>query len=367
MKYTFAKIILLIALAVIAIKTVTNLNHYLKPFDYSLYADRYQRSQYVLNRHATNIISDEDLYSYAGYYYITGGEVSRVNFENPPLGKYLIGVSILMFNNQQVIYLLYGLLFLLFTYKFGMLIFKNPTIAAFGVLWTTIDPYFTRLMSYPMLDLPMALFFSIGFYYFLIGKRPKDYFLTSLFFGLSFATKFFPALVLIVLFLLLYQWVFRRKFFMIFLVSLVLIPVIYCLSCLELILRAGPIGFVEFQWWMLKWRTANPIVLGNALESIFLGRYRTWWDLAPKYNYYSSDWTVLIPLQISIALYSVLLFRKNRAFMISYMTFVMFFIYMNVLTEGSIKYLITIYVFLALFTAATVYRVLLQLTRRKSV
>ncbi|MEK7165508.1 MAG: glycosyltransferase family 39 protein [Patescibacteria group bacterium] len=261
--------ILIAAALIIFFKILTNLSLYTDSYDYALYTDRYERSQYVLNIRATNIISDDDLYSYAGYYYITGGEVSRVNFENPPLGKYLIGISILLFNNQRVIYIFYTLLFLLLIYKMGLLIFKNPVIASMGVFWAVIDPYFTRQMFYPMLDLPMAIFFIIGLYKFIIGRQSKNYLISSLFFGLSMATKFFPALVLILLFLMFYQWVFRRNQFSVFLLSLSLVPIVYSVSYFELFRRVSLVGFLEFQWWMLKWRTANPVVIGNALESIF--------------------------------------------------------------------------------------------------
>src|SRR3989338_6716182 len=101
---------------------------YIKPYDFDYYADQYLHSQYVEGEGSKYIISDYDLYSFAGHYYFTGGEVSRVNFENPPLGKYMLGLSIYLFNNQAVIYIAYAVLYLIVTYLFGQLLFKNQPV-----------------------------------------------------------------------------------------------------------------------------------------------------------------------------------------------------------------------------------------------
>lgn len=68
-------------------------------------------------------IGDDGLYAFAGYYYLfQGGDVSAVNFEHPPLGKYLIGVSIFLFGNENVINIIYFALILIITYKIGQLV-----------------------------------------------------------------------------------------------------------------------------------------------------------------------------------------------------------------------------------------------------
>ena len=70
---------------------IQNKNFFLRPFDPVYLSDLYSKSQYVLGQKSKGGIGDDGLYAFAGYYYLfQRGDVSSVNFEHPPLGKYLI-------------------------------------------------------------------------------------------------------------------------------------------------------------------------------------------------------------------------------------------------------------------------------------
>src|SRR6185369_2316729 len=69
---------------------------------------RYLDSQYA-NKHPIWIV-DEVGFAYAGGALITGENPILVIPDAPPLGKYLIGLSAVIFNNEHVIVAIFGVL-----------------------------------------------------------------------------------------------------------------------------------------------------------------------------------------------------------------------------------------------------------------
>lgn len=334
------------------------LNRFTKPYNYSYYADQYLHSQYVEGTGSKYIISDYDLYSFAGHYYFTGGEVSRVNFENPPLGKYLLGLSIYLFNNQVIIYIVYAVLYLFITYKFGLLIFRRREIAMFALIFLELDPYFLHAVSMPLLDFPMAAFFLTGLYLFFKAKSWKSYAISAVFFGLSIATKFFPFFAILMLCMFWYQWRYRREHLRLWLITVPIIFLVYTAAFSEFFLlqHKNLIEFLYYQWWVIRWRMGNPIEIGNILRGILLGKSKVWWTLNGGYVNWTEEWSIMMPLTTISAFISILILRKNHYFSIFYTYMTLFLTYAIFVTEGGLKYLAPIYPFFTLFTAAAFFR-----------
>ncbi len=59
---------------------------------------------------------DSEIYSLAGWSYVQGQSPERLNFEHPPLAKYLIGISETVFGSEMVFSLVFGALTLLAVY-----------------------------------------------------------------------------------------------------------------------------------------------------------------------------------------------------------------------------------------------------------
>jgi hypothetical protein len=255
-----------------------------------------------------------------------------------------------------VIYLLYGTLFLYMTYKFANLIFKNQLVGILSMLVLVWDPYFHQAISFPLLDFPMAIFFLIGLYLFIISKKWWQYSSSSLFFGLALSTKFFPSLILIITYLVIYQYLMRKKQFKIFILNLPLIPIIYTISYLEFLLRNSLLEFVKYQWWVTRWRMGNPIVFGNGLLTMFLGKFRPWWQTTEKLHSYTAEWSIFIPIISGLALISVFWFWKNKLYKLIYGLVILTIIYINLATEGGLKYLTYIYPFLVIFAVSLIMK-----------
>lgn len=363
-KKSLSKILLIATLFVFGFHIYQNRSLYLTKYNYAYYSDRYLNSQYVKSQAATYIIDDYDLYAFSGYYYISGGEVARVNFENPPFAKYLIGLSIVLFKNQLVVYLFYGLAYLWITYQLGKTIFKDDLIAALSSLLLTLDPYFNRSITAPLLDFPAGLFFLIGLYFFLKAKNWRMHALSAVSFGLLIASKFFPYFFFIIIYLGLYQFIERRKTFLPFLLTLPLTGLTYLLSYSQYLTQHSFWEFIRYQWWIIRWRMGNPIVLGNGFRVIFSGKFKPWWESTEVLHQYTAEWTIILPIIVSLAILSIFLFWKNKLFRLVYGLIVIFFLYYNLLTEGGLKYLAPYYALFSIFSVALIDWMIRQFLQR---
>lgn len=158
--------------------------YYLEKFDPIYYSTLYSHSQYVLGPLSKYGIGDDGLYAYSGYYYLfQKGDVSNVNFEHPPLGKYLIGLSELIFKNENTINILYFGILLLLTYKISLLLKHNKLLGVFSVLLLSSDKLFMDNLLRSLLDLPFTLFFVGAVYFFIKALTRRKFFSTPVYFG----------------------------------------------------------------------------------------------------------------------------------------------------------------------------------------
>lgn len=151
-------------------------------------------SQYV-NKHAKGFIPDETAFSYSGGKLIKGTSPVLVVPDAPPLGKYLIGLSTLIFNNDAMVVLIFGVLSLIFLYFLSKQILNDSTLALIPVTLLSFEAIFKNQFVYtPLMDV-FQLCFLIGTFYFfnkgLASRSLLNFSLANLFLGFFIATKFF--------------------------------------------------------------------------------------------------------------------------------------------------------------------------------
>lgn len=320
----------------------------------------YSESQYVKGPAATTSIGDDGLFAVAGYYlFFQGGDPSQIHFEGPPLGEYLIGLSIKLFGNERVINIIYGITFLLLTYKIGVILFNDKLVSSLSILLIVFDPLFHDHVISSLLDLPQALFTLAGLYFFIKGLRGSlaYFFLSAFFWGGAVATKFFPG---IIIFLLIMVWWCKtaapRKLGWL-LVSLLIIPTVY-ISSYTAFFNHHPnvIEFLKFQRWVIEWRLGNPRVLGNIFTTLLIGRYRSWWSPYSWVHY--REWTILSPIVTIFGLGSIVWVRKQVGqYFYLYLMMFIFFIYIGVATTGVAKYVYPVYPVLTLFAVKSLINI----------
>lgn len=338
-------IILLVIVGNLGKYIIENYYSFTRRFDPYYYGQLYSRSQYVLGSLSRGGIGDDGLYAFAGYYYLfQGGDVSAVNFEHPPLGKYLIGFSIYLFRNENIVNLIYYACLLLFIYKIGLRLLNNKLLSLISVLFYTIDPLFLDHLIRSQLDLPFTLFLTAGIYFYLLGNQNSLFFyLSSLFFGAAFSTRFFPFLIIIVVYLSILVFFYQRKYLFTYIKSLFFIPFIY-LIChfMFFIYHPSLMEFLRHKKWMLFWYKGAPAIMGNIWRNIFTGYYLDSMGKLTKNIY----WIPLIPTNVILALtgWRNKYFKKKYFDLLAvYGLCVLFLINITILSSGVQKFLMPIY------------------------
>ncbi len=120
-------------------------------FDEAYWKDRYEQSQWKLPL-SLRTIGDDGLYLYEGYRLISGGDPTSTNAEMPPLGKYLIGLSIISLNNGYLYGLITTVSLLIGTYFLALLLIKKTVPALMLTVLLATDPLITNQFALTMMD-----------------------------------------------------------------------------------------------------------------------------------------------------------------------------------------------------------------------
>lgn len=152
-------------------------------------------SQYVSKKPAA-WIPDETAFSYAGGKLIQGQNPVLTVPDAPPLGKYLIGLSAIIFNNDSTVILIFGILALISLYILSYQVFSNKLLAMLPPFFLSFESIFKNQLIYtPLMDIFQIVFLIGCFYFFNKGLKSNKiilfFALANLFLGLFIATKFF--------------------------------------------------------------------------------------------------------------------------------------------------------------------------------
>ena len=109
-------------------------------------------------------LSDSDLYAYAGWRYVTGTSPDEINSEHPPLAKYLIGISEVLFNNPNAIGVALAVSSLLILYKLSKRLLGRSLFALVPVYMLSLERIFIASSSTSTLDIYLAFFLLLSVY-----------------------------------------------------------------------------------------------------------------------------------------------------------------------------------------------------------
>ena len=164
-------------------------------------------------------LSDETLYSYIGGALIKGKSPIFLNPEVPPFGTYIIGLSVLVFNNQHLVILFFAVLDLYLMYLLGKQIYSSKITPIIPVALFSFEPIFKNQLIYtPLLDIIQLSFLLSIFYFFnkfILSKNNsiKYILIVNVLLGLFISTKFFGtgfAVILTILVTLLLHKEFKK-------------------------------------------------------------------------------------------------------------------------------------------------------------
>ncbi len=288
--------------------------YYLSEFDLEKAEGLYNISQYIKDEGAL-WIADETLFAYAGWKYIRGGNPILLNPENPPLGKYLVGASIYLFNSEKLPTLLFSFISLLSFYLLGRLVLENKYLALFPVALFSWGRLFQeQLLFLPLFELFALAFLAFCFYFFIRGLEKSYFFVIShLFLGALWATRpwmaTIPLLLSFLFFLLFFEKKIKKTFYwLIFLpFSLVVLLANYHRLFLE---GYNLIEVLKVQKWILWYHQSRLIRLGSVWPLIYQNRWFVWWGEEPYLP--MVQWNIFWPIFTTLALvFSALVFLKT--------------------------------------------------------
>lgn len=337
----------------------THANYFFRPFDSEYFGDLYSRSQYVVGAASKGGIGDDGLYAFAGYYYLfQHGDPSSVNFEHPPLGKYLIGLSILLFKNENVINIIYAVLLSVITFYLSKRILKKTTLSLICVAILTTDPLIRDHLIRSFLDIPFTLFFVIAVYFFLKSlSKPLFFALSQLFWGITFSVKFFPSFIFVYGYMILVILIRNKKLLRPFFMTSVIIPVVYLFShTAYFVYHPSLIEFIQHKKWVFSWWSSSPILIGNIWKNILTGRYIDSVG-AQRIN---DLWTPLLPITVIFALLNAP-FRNletQNEKVILYGLCIVYLLYVSFFTGGVEKFIMPVYPFLIILSVDSLNRLL---------
>ncbi|MDP3888513.1 MAG: glycosyltransferase family 39 protein [bacterium] len=258
---------------------------FLKKYDPNYWQSQYENSEWAKGWDAPVTIGDADLYAYAGWRQINGDDPTKINPEMPPLGKYFLGLSILIFNNQNLPSLFFGLVLLMLTYLISKAVLGEGWLKFVPVFLLSYDTLFRENLSISMLDMPLAAFTALAFYFLILAqKKPRLYFLAAASLGAVASTKMYLAgfalTGAVFAYLLIISFLFRRKNVLWFLISIPAFLLVYFGSYSIYFLKGhNLLDFKYLHFWVRHFARVD--VTNYPQFEIFrillLGRWKTWW------------------------------------------------------------------------------------------
>lgn len=289
------------------IQIIPNLKLFTAPYDSAYWENRYLESGWAKGWASSENIGDAELYAYAGWKAVTGSDPTLINPEQPPLGKYLIGLSIIVFRNPVVISIIYGLLLIFVTYLISKQLIKDDLLALIPAVLLSFDGLFKENLITSMFDLPFALFISLSFLFLFKAQENRKYIialvvslaavsLTKMYL-VGFALTGVIFLYLLGLFLL-----FKRKDVFWFIASFPLFVLIYLGVYLGYFLNNH--NLFDFKYYHFWIRHFARVQVDNypqfeILRILLLGKWKTWWGESGIINV--PAWSIFWPMATIIA------------------------------------------------------------------
>ncbi len=165
--------------------------------------------EYDISIHKGTVFSDDKLYALAGWRYITGTTPDTINFEHPPLAKYLIGISELIFMNQALLSLIFSVFTLSLVYLISKKILHIFPFTLLPMLILSMDKLYIQFSSFSMLDIYATFFTAFAIFFLILNKGKWSFLFLYITVGLALSCKwitFFLIIIIPIYYLLNRNW-----------------------------------------------------------------------------------------------------------------------------------------------------------------
>ena len=279
------------------------------------YENWYYNSQWNVPSSSRGI-ADGELYKFVGYRLAEGENPFDINFEIPPLAKYLYGLAEKLTGNPYWISL--GLFLGSTGVLFGLAkdLFKERRKSLLVTLLFVSTPFVATQVKETMLDLPLMAFYLAQVWFFVRFLTDRKWLNLALAGGLlGLATGIKPGVYtpfVLALGLLFILGVSRRKILeAFFYIGSVLGGYVLAWFC-YFIQHPNPIPWLRLHEKPLRFYLSSTSGVDhlNQWRSIFLNRYQGWWQ--PGQTTSMGDWSLLLPIGVVVTILVLLISIKKR-------------------------------------------------------
>lgn len=271
----------------------------------------YYSSQYTQKK-PTAIISDEVFESFAGGVFLKGMNPIHIVHDHPPLGRYIVSLSILLFDNAQTIMIFLMLTTYMSIFLVGQRVIKNRFLALIPVAIFANEPLIINKLVHAPSPEPIQLpFIILAFYFFLLSVKSKRkillYFLASLMLGIVISTRFFVTGLAILGVWTLYLFVLKRsikdliRLYLVLPISLVVLVLSYTRTMMD---GYSIIQVFGIQKYILAYHKSAFVHAFSYWDLLLFNRWHTWWGDQKIIS--DPQWIVLWPLSVAIGAISYL-------------------------------------------------------------
>lgn len=265
----------------------------------------YETSQYVTKINP-GIIPDQTMEAYAGGALIRGANPILVLSDQPPLGLYLIGLSIIIFNNATTTSIILLGLSALGVFLIAKASLKNSLLALVPLTIFINEPLFLNtVVNLPLIEPIQLPFIIFALYFFIRANRSKNYtrwfILVSVMLGAVISTRFFILGAFLLLAFVAYLLLERdiRKIFAFVLtlpISLVVLIASYFKTIMDGYSLLSVFGIQKYIYVYHKSELGIPF---SFWDLILFNRWHTWWGDRSISS--DSQWIIIWPISIVLS------------------------------------------------------------------
>lgn len=279
--------------------------------DFEQYKRYYYSSQYVQKKNPS-IIPDTFLEVFAAGAFLRGMNPILIIHDHPPLGRYIVASSLLLFDNPYIVMIIIIGLTLYGLFLIANTIFNNAVISLLPIALFANEPLLlNKLTNSPLLEPIQFVFIVFAFYFFILGVSKKNYtkyfILTSLMIGFVISTRFFitgAAMVFGMVSYFILQREINKKFF-IFLFSLPIAVIVLLLSYTRTMMDGyNVIKILGIQKYILVYHKSKFILPFTYWDLLLFNKWHTWWG--DRTITTDPHWMITWPLAIVFTLGNLL-------------------------------------------------------------
>jgi predicted membrane-bound dolichyl-phosphate-mannose-protein mannosyltransferase len=272
------------------------------------YTEKYANSQYVLGEGSPHKIDDATLYIYAGHAYSRGEDPTSINFEHPPLTKYLIGLSLNLFNNPVLLNLPLFFFSLLCVFYLTKKITNKYWLGILGMMMVGNLQILQEHVAQALMDFPQ-LFLTLLLFTTLFSKLKLKYPLAGVILGSLLSVKYQIPMIFLYIFIV-GVWALTEKKIFHFIYSMITMLITYLANYTVYFMNGNSlIDFAKFEWYRFRWFTGDrtmPKFL--VFQTLFTGTFKGWW--AADAYLTEPSWTIFWPISFIFHLFSFSFWKK---------------------------------------------------------